>query len=148
MVHLICSFLARFCTPFMLCGVWSQAIFEYSATHQLIDDEAIQDEDAGHMRALTFPTFLEAVVRFAFERANPKWSRDTTGRLNAGFPAYLIPVPHCLERFLHNCVLRFAPRDDVWRFCKSLLRDKQTQKVQAGSLFRGFCAWITEFIAF
>ena len=108
----------------------AQAIFDYSATHQLSDDEELgDDEDAEHMRALTFPTFLEAVVWFAFERANPKWSRDPTGRLNAGFPAYLIPVPHCLERFLHNCVLRFAPRDDGMGFSKRLVKDMEAQQV-------------------
>jgi len=103
-----------------------RSIFEYSAKHQLHDDGGPLSSDR-RLRALTFPTFLEAVVRFAFERANPKWARDSSGRLNAGFPVYMIPVSDCLDRFVHNCVLRFSPRDSALEYSQQLLADSAMQ---------------------
>ena len=36
---------------------------------------------------MSFPCFLQAVVRCATERANPRWRRDETGRLSSGLVA-------------------------------------------------------------
>ena len=35
---------------------------------------------------MSFPCFLQAIVRCAVERANPRWRRDESGRLTTGVP--------------------------------------------------------------
>ena len=77
---------------------------------------------------MSFPCFLQAIVRCAVERANPRWRRDESGRLTTGvLAAYLIPVPDCLGRFLYNCVLRFSPRDPGLSFSQQLQHDEQAK---------------------
>lgn len=65
----------------------------------------------GEEGSLSFAGFLGALIRFGFERANPKWTRDSTGRLNAPSPPYMVPVEEGAARFLSNCVCRFCHRD-------------------------------------
>ena len=77
---------------------------------------------------MSFACFVEAIVRCAVERANPRWRRDEDGRLTRGLmAAYLIQVPDCLGRFLHNCVLRFSPRDPALKFSHDLEADEASK---------------------
>lgn len=79
---------------------------------------------------MSFACFVEAIVRCAVERANPRWRRDEDGRLTRGLmAAYLIQVPDCLGRFLHNCVLRFSPRDPALKFSHDLEADEASKAV-------------------
>uniref|UniRef100_A0A7S3AS85 Uncharacterized protein n=1 Tax=Haptolina ericina TaxID=156174 RepID=A0A7S3AS85_9EUKA len=107
--------------------------FNYTVTRIVVPASSPGEQQAEpeSTRSLSFAKFVEAVIRFAFERANPKWERDPTGRLNANAPAYLIPVPDCIERFLHNCVLRFSHRDAAFLFSRELEQDVEAQAVLA-----------------
>ena len=103
---------------------------------KIFSDARVQDiyeytvAAAGTGDMMSFPAFVQAVVRCAVERANPRWRRDEDGRLTTGsVAAYLIQVPDCLGRFLHNCVLRFSPRDPCLAFSQQLMRDEAAKQV-------------------
>ena len=93
-----------------------------------IASSADQGTPATAPATMSFACFVEAIVRCAVERANPRWRRDEDGRLTRGLmAAYLIQVPDCLGRFLHNCVLRFSPRDPSLKFSHDLEADEASK---------------------
>ena len=93
-----------------------------------IASSADQGMPATAPATMSFACFVEAIVRCAVERANPRWRRDEDGRLTRGLmAAYLIQVPDCLGRFLHNCVLRFSPRDPALKFSHDLEADEASK---------------------
>lgn len=93
-----------------------------------IASSADQGTPATAPATMSFACFVEAIVRCAVERANPRWRRDEDGRLTRGLmAAYLIQVPDCLGRFLHNCVLRFSPRDPALKFSHDLEADEASK---------------------
>ena len=93
-----------------------------------IASSADQGTPATAPATMSFACFVEAIVRCAVERANPRWRRDEDGRLTRGLmAAYLIQVPDCLGRFLHNYVLRFSPRDPALKFSHDLEADEASK---------------------
>ena len=103
-------------------------VFSDARVQDIFDYTVSADGKGGE--TMSFPGFIQSVVRCAFERANPKWHRDENGRLTTGLIAtYLIAVPDCLYRFLHNCVFRFSPRDPCLGFSQQLARDEATKQI-------------------
>jgi hypothetical protein len=99
-----------------------------SSTGQGAPATAPETAPAAAPATMSFACFVEAIVRCAVERANPRWRRDEDGRLTRGLmAAYLIQVPDCLGRFLHNCVLRFSPRDSALKFSHDLEADEASK---------------------